>query len=158
MPKIEKYPPGYTDAEKRWHRFIDKMVEGLRQRCDGLKTSPLYWMASDESDVRCYGCAGKRRCGGTNSDEEDGQRFCSKCGKVLEHSFTDEGIDEEIASSTEEDMLDRPISGVEAYTLLAIIDCGWPRLTERCGDWTYRPDLKPALRIIAERLAIGQEP
>ena len=42
----------------------------------------------------------------------------------------------------------------EAFILLNIIWCGVPRLTERCGEFTYNAGMKPLVRRVAKRLEL----
>lgn len=148
------YSPDWTGAEKRWADFLDKVCESLAERCKGVETSPMYWPDPDDGEYYCEDCRPEKWDGGTNNDESDGQANCCKCGMILECCFTNWGVESEIGDSTADDVMNDPISPEEAYTLLEIIQCGVPRLTERCGDFVYNAGMKPNVRRIAKRLRI----
>ena len=150
-----KFPPGATGAEKRWAKYLDAVCDGLAARCKGVDTSPVYWSDHDgDSEDYCAEHKPENWEGGTNNDESDYQKRCCKCGMILECCFTDHGVTEEIGYATDNDVMGDPIHAEEAYTLLQIIQCGVPRLTERCGDFVNRADMKPNVRRIAKRLKI----
>lgn len=149
-----KYPPDYSGSEKRWSDFLDQVCNELAARCKGVETSRMYWPDKDNGEIFCFDCRPWKWDGGTDNSEEDGQRFCDTCGMILECGFTDYGVEAEIRDSTTDEQMAQPIGWDEAYTLLQIIECGVPRLTERCGDFVYKAHMKPNIRRIAKRLKI----
>jgi len=92
--------------------------------------------------------------GGWGGIECDLQEFCETCGVALECSFTNYGVIEEVHSAAELDAIDP----TTAWTLVRIIDCGYPRLTESCGDFRYMPELLPELKKIWKSLNSHTEP
>lgn len=107
-----------------------------------------YWRQWDEGPSYCYDCGQKYEdIGGGYSGEEDCPPYCEDCGNLLEFSPTDYCVTEEL-----EHFKDNSVSSREdAYVLLTVIGYwGNPRLTQRCGDWEYRPELKPLIAKIAK--------
>lgn len=144
--KIER-----TKEEVRWSSYLDLVVDRLRPLAAKANASDAYYLNSKQ-EMRCVRHAGKTSypCG---QSEEDFQRFCEKCGRILDHCWSDHGVAEEIGLSGD-CKVGVPVDPNEAFTLLRIIDCGVPRLTERCGQFVYNSDMKPAVEKIARRLGL----
>lgn len=147
MPRTAKTKPA---------RFsIDSLLERLYAIAEGVEGKPLHWLdPGDTGESYCCDCAEKAASddemidGGWGGQECDLQEFCADCGVPLLCAFTDHGVKEEVESAAELDAIDP----TTAWTLTRIIDCGFPRLTERCGDHRYMPELLPALKRIWKRL------
>lgn len=140
-------------AEEAWSAWLTGFLGRLKPIAAKAKWSDLYWNER-LCEVRCEKHAGKLGYRDTSSNE-DGQRYCEKCGIVLEHRFTDWGEEEEIGYSADPDMLDKPISPDEAFTLISVIESGCPLLSERWPDYDYHSDLRPSLLLIAKRLELN---
>lgn len=132
---------------KAWDIRVDRLCERLRELSQAVESScPFGTEAADQGEW-CEACAPEDANILTEAD--DSQRFCQACGKILDHLFTDWGVMEEIAAAAE---TSGPLTPAEALTLLNIIDSGVPRLTCKCGDFEYMPELKPQLKKIEARL------
>ena len=147
MPN-QTLPPYDEAVEKAWSAWLDSFIERLRPIAAKAKPSPFYWLES-KGEPRCS------RHGGITYDptmsNEDSQRYCEKCGRILEHFFTDWGAREELGYSADEKAR-VPIGPKEAFTLLNVIDADVPRRTERWKDFDYQSEYRPLLRKIAKRL------
>lgn len=139
-----------TRQVSRWERSVDRLCERLREIAKGVESSEPYGVEGCHS-LWCEKCAPKKahNLSAGWAINQDVQEFCQKCGKILDHFFTDYGVECELGYSVEDT---RPIAPDEAFTLLNCIDTGFPKLTCPCGDFVNRPDLKPMLRKIMKRL------
>ncbi len=146
-------------AEGASARLLGNLIEPLANRC---KVKPLHWINGAEDGVNyCNVCAGKRVrklhkqekpdafVDGGGNFEETGPKFCDTCGVVLDCSYTDRAVKEELDHFEE--------YGIEgstnAYSALNML--GWhgnPILTERCGDWAYMPELTGRVSRLAFRI------
>lgn len=152
MGDSRTYPPGYTGAEKRWHDFLDAVCDGLRTIAKDVPQLPAYWDDDDGSgEYFCGDCAPAGAAGGFDIECDSSER-CEKCGRVLDVNLTDYGVREEMSYATDADAMASFVGAEESFVLLNIIQCGVPRLTERCGEFTYRADMKPLVRRIAKRV------
>lgn len=129
-------------------RLLAKLIKPLEARA---KIKPLHWIrnAGDEGYL-CRACAQKRirELRREEPDEEfeldggwmiecDGEAFCETCGEVLECTYTDYGVEEDLAG-LERSGINNP---TDAYCAANVINLGGnPLLTEKCGDWHYRPE------------------
>jgi hypothetical protein len=92
------------------HEFIDQCKLILHQR-QPVPELP-YWLCGDGDDEGlslCWDCLHKRRptaewgndlCGGYDC-EEDSSEVCDECGKLLQYTLTDYGVDSELENFTE---------------------------------------------------------
>lgn len=132
----------------------------------GFNPPGLHWISGgkDEATPYCYECAEKEvarilkknpkadvHVAGGYGTEEDGPRFCETCGRLLDCTFTDYGVESELEHFAEPDS---PIDGPEAaWCVLTMLGYwGNPMLGEKCGDWHYMPEANPIIEAIIGRL------
>lgn len=134
---------------------IDNLLSRLYAIAEGVEGKPMYWLNPDDTgESYCRECIEKiakdeDQIDGGWSIECDSQEFCGECGEPLLCSFTNHGVQEEVHAICE---ADGDIGPTDAWIMTRIIDCGVPRLTERCGDFEYAPELRPLLRRLWHRL------
>jgi hypothetical protein len=121
--------------------LLAELIEPLAARA---KPKAPYWRRDGGDDVACYSCAKKKKWGADNLDggwtnEEDGAHWC-ECGKLLDFTLTDYGVETEFAGFEE---AGPPMTPDEAYVLCRVLGTdGNPLLTESCGDFHYMPEMK----------------
>ena len=102
-----------------------------------LTIEDAYWLEDAYDDQEyCHGCAQKillevlpdyeyaRVCGGYGGLEMDGPLYCAGegCGKQLDCTLTDEGIESELEYYRKGGAI-MPIDSSEAYHLLRVLQC-----------------------------------
>ena len=134
-----------------WNHFLRRLCNRLRLVSKSIGASAPYGVYDADEGIWCKDCAPDEAWCLNSSGffNEDHQCFCDGCGKILDHFFTDWGLQEEIEYSLKDT---GPIPAGEAFSLLNCIDTGNPLLTGICGDYEYMPELRPAIRHIAKRL------
>ncbi len=114
-----------------------------------------HWIHGLDDDARtyCRPCALKRvkhlRASEPDSPaeldggfmcEEDRPIFCESCERMLDYTLTDYGVDCELEWMFADGITQSP---ADAYRLHRALGAGGnPYLTESCGDFPYRPELK----------------
>ena len=136
---------------EKWDKFLGRLCERLRKLASTVESSDPYGTDDANEGPWCEDCGPESAWNLNNgwTMNWDGQEFCDKCGKILDHFFTDYGVENEVIDAADDE---GPINPEEAYTLLNCIDSGVPKLTGKCGDWESSPELKPHIRAIAKRL------
>lgn len=141
---------------------ITRLLQYCLERSSGVESKYMRWLVSDAGKCSegfyCVDCVKiqryverHRKSGLTDIDGwdesfyEDSQRFCERCGVVLECSLTKHGIDEEVRHLTED------------ATSLHDTDC-WTiaRFLDGYGDWRDE-EHGPLLAPHVERLISGSE-
>lgn len=131
-----------------------------------FEPEPLCWIggSDDEATPYCRECACKEVAAAIAEDpkadvwvaggyigEEDGPRFCETCGKMLDCTFTDEGVKSELENFSEPDST--ITTPEDAWCVLTMLSYwGNPMLGETCGDWHYMPEANDDIRKIIEKL------
>lgn len=131
------------------------LVEATREAADRCEQTlePPYWDgALKHNGAYCLLCANKlfpNDVDGGWYGEEDHPPTCAKCQKNLDFTFTDYGVEQELEAIEENGIS----SDHDAYCLHRVMNAGGnPLLTESCGDCDYRPEWKPRILAIYERL------
>lgn len=134
-----------------WERRVDRLCDQLRKLTEPVKVLNPYGVDDASLGPWCEDCAPAEAWNLNRGGyaHEDAQMYCDKCGVILDHLFTEYGVEQELSYSAEEDS---PIEEAEAFTILNCIDTGYPKLTCRCGVWEHSPELKPLLRKIMRRI------
>ncbi len=132
---------------------VHSFVELLRKKAKGISPPNPWWIAGgdDEATDYCRPCAEKAlvaaKDGLTSEEaenltlaggyvgEEDSRAHCESCGKLLDYTLTNYGVDSELDHFEREGIRNDP---EEAYLILRILgDEGYPLLTEGSN----RPEL-----------------
>jgi hypothetical protein len=147
--------------------------ETIRPLESAAKAKPLHWVDGDDAGGSyCRKCASRRvrhlRASEPESrasvdggwiGEEDGQQWCESCGVILDCSYTDHGVQDELEHLEETGIR----SAEDGYIAANVISLhGNPWLTESCGDWDYKPEWKGRIarlcfRTIWDKLNAGRE-
>lgn len=132
--------------------YARKLVELTREAADRCRLEPPYWDPTGKHEgVYCLRCAKKlfrRRIDGGWTGEEDSPPYCERCGKPLDFVFTDDGVEDQLRIVEECGIH----SDHDAYCVHRMMNAdGVPLLTERCGDWPYRPEWAGRIEAIYKK-------
>jgi hypothetical protein len=137
--RIQEISDADAVAEGADADLLCKLLKPLADKADPL--TPYWTGNNDGSWLGCYDCARKRfkedQIDGGWSGEEDGPRWCDDCGKLLEFTLTDYGLEEELGHFYEHinDPIKTPDEAYIAHRMLCAD--GWPRT----GSFSNRPEL-----------------
>ena len=134
--------------------FARLLVEATREAADRCDLEAPKWDRSGEHEgTYCHVCARKLfpdTIDGGWTGEEDSPPCCEGCNTPLDFTFTDHGVEEQLAIVEEHGIH----TDHDAYCVHRMMNAGGnPLLTERCGEWEYRPEWKDRITAIYESLS-----
>lgn len=138
--------------------YASLLVEATTEAADRCDLEAPKWDATGEHHgTYCSKCA--RKLFSANIDggwtcEEDSPPHCEKCGCPLDFTFTDHGVEKQLAIVEEYGIH----TDHDAYCVHRMMNAGGnPLLTNSCGDWDYRPEWKPRIQAIYEAMKVSDE-
>ena len=140
---------------------VDLLASLIAPLANRAVVEPHYWLRNDAGRSFCRKC-GEKKVRQINKDcreknenldggwdtEEDGPAFCDTCGVMLDCTYTDHAVRDEIDHFSEYGIT----SPADAHSLETALHVhGNPRLTKSCGTFHYRPELTGTVAKICFR-------
>ena len=140
---------------------VDLLASLIAPLANRAVVEPHYWLRNDAGRSFCRKC-GEKKVRQINKDcreknenldggwdtEEDGPAFCDTCGVILDCTYTDHAVRDEIDHFSEYGIT----SPADAHSLETALHVhGNPRLTKSCGTFHYRPELTGTVAKICFR-------
>lgn len=140
---------------------VDLLASLIAPLANRAVVEPHYWLRNDAGRSFCRKC-GEKKVRQINKDcreknenldggwdtEEDGPAFCETCGVMLDCTYTDHAVRDEIDHFSEYGIT----SPADAHSLETALHVhGNPRLTKSCGTFHYRPELTGTVAKICFR-------